>query len=175
MSDRDPPVLSLEQWASDLAAVCEAAQPQEPFTLLGISQGAHACVQYAVQHPERVKRMILYGGSARGFRHRGSPDTQREYGLILEAMRIGWGKENPIFRQLFTSRFIPEGTAEQLAWFNELCRRTADPEMAAMRATSSPLAAVHSGMHSPTYLTDPSSAHMHSAKGRSLSGPGHRL
>jgi DNA-binding CsgD family transcriptional regulator len=44
---------------------------------------------------------------------------------------VGWGKENPAFRQLFTSRFIPDGTPAQLAWFNELCRRTTSPEVAA--------------------------------------------
>src|SRR2546428_277306 len=43
----------------------------------------------------------------------------------------GWGKENPAFRQLFTSRFLPEGTQEQVSWFNELCRKTTSPEMAA--------------------------------------------
>ena len=131
MSDREPANVSLDHWADDLEAVCDAAQPNAPLTLLGISQGAHACIRYAVKHPERVARMILYGGYARGFFRRGSPGAEREYRAILEVMRIGWGKENPIFRQIFTSRFIPEGTPEQVSWFNELCRRTVEPEMAA--------------------------------------------
>ena len=131
MSDRHPRELALESWASDLEAVCDAAHPQGPFTLLGISQGAHACIAYAVKYPERVSRMILYGGYARGFFRRGQTDVEREYRAILEVIRIGWGKENPTFRQIFTSRFIPEGTPEQVAWFNELCRRTVEPDMAA--------------------------------------------
>lgn len=131
MSDREPATITLQRWAADLEEVCDAAGPREPFVLLGISQGAHACIQYAVRHPEHVSRMILYGGYARGYARRGKPHVEREYRAILEVMRIGWGKENPTFRQLFTSRFIPEGTPEQLAWFNELCRRTATPEMAA--------------------------------------------
>ena len=131
MSDREPPTLSLDRWANELAEVIDAAQPSGPVTLLGISQGAHACVKYAAAYPDRVARMILYGGYARGFNRRGSPESEREYKAILEVMRIGWGKPNPTFRQLFTSRFIPDGTPEQLAWFNELCRRTASPEMAA--------------------------------------------
>ena len=36
-------------------------------------------------------------------------------------MRVGWGRNNPVFRQVFTSRFVPDATDEQLAWFNELC------------------------------------------------------
>jgi pimeloyl-ACP methyl ester carboxylesterase len=45
-------------------------------------------------------------------------------------MRQGWGQENPAFRQLFTSLFIPGGTAEQVQWFNDLQRLTASPENA---------------------------------------------
>lgn len=131
MSDRNPKELSINRWVDDLEAVIEAAAPREPVALVGISQGAAVCIGYAVSHPERVSRMVLYGGYARGFYERGNPDTRREYDAILEVMRVGWGKENPSFRQLFTSRFIPGGTPEQLAWFNEICRKTMSPEMAA--------------------------------------------
>jgi DNA-binding NarL/FixJ family response regulator len=55
----------------------------------------------------------------------------REYHAILELMRVGWGKENPVFRQVFTSRFIPGASEAQIGWFNELCRRTSTGEMAA--------------------------------------------
>ncbi|HET7112669.1 MAG TPA: LuxR C-terminal-related transcriptional regulator, partial [Pyrinomonadaceae bacterium] len=37
----------------------------------------------------------------------------------------------PAFRQVFTSRFIPGATDEQVGWFNELCRKTTSPEIAA--------------------------------------------
>ena len=131
LSDREPPSVSMSRSVSDLEEICDAARPEGPIVLVGISQGAHSSISYAVRHPERVSRMILYGGYARGFFRRGNPDTEREYRAILEVIRVGWGKENPTFRQIFTSRFIPEGTAEQLAWFNELCRKTVAPEMAA--------------------------------------------
>ena len=131
LSDREPPTVSADRWISDFEEVCDAAQPREPFTILGISQGSLACIHYAVRYPERVSRMILYGAYARGYLRRGNPAVQREYRAIVEAIRVGWGKHNPSFRQLFTSRFIPEGTPEQLAWFNELCRKTVAPAMAA--------------------------------------------
>jgi pimeloyl-ACP methyl ester carboxylesterase/DNA-binding CsgD family transcriptional regulator len=131
MTDWDVAELSLERWAGDLEAVVDAAVPEGPVVLLGISQGAAACVAYAVRHPERVSRMVLYGAYARGYYHRGKPEAVREYRAIVEAVRVGWGKENPAFRQLFTSRFMPEGTPEQVAWFNELCRKTTSAEMAA--------------------------------------------
>ncbi|HEV7923042.1 MAG TPA: alpha/beta fold hydrolase [Thermoanaerobaculia bacterium] len=131
MSDWEAGELSATRWTDDLEEVIDAAAPAAPFTLLGISQGAVACIGYAVRHPERVSGMILYGGYARGHYHRGKPDAEREYRAILEVLRIGWGKANPSFRQLFTSRFIPDGSAEQLAWFNELCQKTTTPDMAA--------------------------------------------
>lgn len=130
LTDWQDSELSLGEWMADLERVIDAAQPEGPVTLLGISQGAPACIAYAVRYPDRVARMILYGGYARGAFHRDNPAAAREYRLIAEAMEVGWGKENPAFRQLFTSRFIPGGTPEQLAWFNELCRRSASAEVA---------------------------------------------
>jgi pimeloyl-ACP methyl ester carboxylesterase/DNA-binding CsgD family transcriptional regulator len=131
LTDWQVPKLSMDTWLLDLTTVINAAQPEGPVTLLGISQGAAACIAYAVKHPERVSRMILYGAYARGYGHRGSATAEREYAVIREAVRVGWGKDNPAFRQLFTSRFIPDGTPEQVAWFNELCRRTTNGEVAA--------------------------------------------
>jgi len=48
----------------------------------------------------------------------------------LTLMRQGWGQENPAFRQIFTSLFIPDATAEQAHWFNDLQRMTTSPENA---------------------------------------------
>jgi pimeloyl-ACP methyl ester carboxylesterase/DNA-binding CsgD family transcriptional regulator len=122
--------LSFERWVEDLEAVVAAAEIEEPFALLGISQGAAICVAYAVRHPQRVSRLVLYGGYARGMFRRGNPAAAREYKAIIELARVGWGKDNPAFRQVFTSRFVPEATAEQIDWFNELCRKTTSPEIA---------------------------------------------
>ena len=130
MSEWKTSDLSLDRWTADLEAVISAAQPAAPVTLLGISQGAATCVRYAIQHPERVARLILYGGYSRGWQHR-SADVTRTYRAMVDLVRDGWGKENPTFRQLFTSRFIPGGSAEQLQWFNDLCRKTTTGEVAA--------------------------------------------
>jgi pimeloyl-ACP methyl ester carboxylesterase len=115
-SDWQDGVLSLEQCAGDLESVIEAARPDAPVTLLGISQGAGTCIRYAVDHPERVGRMILYGGYARGWRRRGTAESQAVYKAVVDLMRVAWGKDNPMVRQTFTSRFIPGGSQEQLQW-----------------------------------------------------------
>src|SRR5512134_1179438 len=50
---------------------------------------------------------------------------------MVELIQHGWGRDNPVFRQLFTSRFIPGGTDEQIDWFNDLCLKTTSPQNAA--------------------------------------------
>ena len=131
MTDWNVGDLSFDRWVEDLEAVVAAADPQEPFALLGISQGAATCVAYAAKHPERVSRLVLYGGYARGSFHRGDPDDERLYRAMIDLARLGWGNDNPAFRQVFTSRFIPGATDEQMGWFNDLCRKTTSPEIAA--------------------------------------------
>jgi pimeloyl-ACP methyl ester carboxylesterase/DNA-binding CsgD family transcriptional regulator len=122
--------LSLDVWADDLGAVISSARPTEPFTLLGISQGAAACIRYTVRHPERVARLILYGGYARGAFNREKPE-RAAYRAMIDLARVAWGHDNPTFRQVFTSRFIPGGTYEQLRWWNEVCLKSTSGEIAA--------------------------------------------
>ena len=131
LTDREVEELTFDRWLEDVEAVVSAAGVEEPFTLLGISSGAAICVAYAARHPERVSRLILYGGYSRGWAKRTDAQGERQYHAILELMRVGWGKENPVFRQVFTSRFLPGATEAQIGWYNELCRRTSTAEMAA--------------------------------------------
>ena len=131
MTDLNVGDLSLERWVEDVEAVVAAADPREPFALLGISQGAAICVAYAARHPERVSKLVLYGGYARGPFRRNDPDRASFYRAMIDLVRLEWGSDNPAFRQVFTSRFIPGGTDEQIGWYNDLCRKTLTPEVAA--------------------------------------------
>ena len=132
MSDWTPGTpLTIDQWASDLASVVEAARPEEPVTLLGISQGAATCIHYSIRHPERVARLILYGGYARGALKRNVGAAFVAYRAMIDLTRVAWARDNPTFRQVFTSRFIPGGTPEQLDWYNDLCLKTTTGEIAA--------------------------------------------
>jgi pimeloyl-ACP methyl ester carboxylesterase/DNA-binding CsgD family transcriptional regulator len=131
MSERDVAELSLDHSAQDLEAVVAAARPDEPFVLLGISQGGAAAIRYAVAHPAKVSRLVLYGAYAQGRAKQGDPAVEQAQRARIALTRSGWGQDNPVYRQLFTSRFIPGGTDEQLRWFNDLCKITATAEMAA--------------------------------------------
>ena len=131
MTDVEVGDLSVERWTDDLEAVIDAAVVNEPLVLLGISQGAAACIAYAHRYPDRVSHLILYGGYARGPCRRDDPDNEKMFRALIEIVRQGWGDRNPSFRQVFTSRFIPAGTDEQVGWFNELCLKTTSAETAA--------------------------------------------
>jgi class 3 adenylate cyclase/pimeloyl-ACP methyl ester carboxylesterase len=129
MSDWDVDELSVDVWVSDLETVVDAAGI-ERFPLLGISQGCAVSVAYAVRHPERVSHLVLYGGFALGGKKR-SPAEKEKRNAMMTLMRLGWGADSPVFRQMFTGSFIPGATHEQQDFFNELQRRTTSPECAA--------------------------------------------
>jgi pimeloyl-ACP methyl ester carboxylesterase len=129
MSDWDVDELSLDAWVSDLETVVDAARV-ERFPLIGISQGCTVAVSYAVRHPERVSHLVLYGGFALGGKRR-TPQEKERREAMATLMRLGWGADNPSFRQMFTGLFIPGATQEQASSFNELQRRTTSPENAA--------------------------------------------
>jgi pimeloyl-ACP methyl ester carboxylesterase len=122
LSDHDAPELTFEAWVGDLEAVVDA-EHLERFSLLGISQGCAVAIAYAVRHPERVDRLVLYGGYAVGRQHRNlTPQQELETTLLRNLVRVGWGRDNPAFRQVFGTLFVPDGTPEQWQWFSDLAR-----------------------------------------------------
>jgi pimeloyl-ACP methyl ester carboxylesterase/DNA-binding CsgD family transcriptional regulator len=130
LSDREPHRLTLDAFVEDLATVVDAAG-LERFALLGASQGGAAAIAYAARHPERVTHLVLYGAYARGRMRRAVSAEQREEAALLQSLvRVGWGRDDPVFRRVFTSRFLPEGSPEQMAWFDELQRVSATPASA---------------------------------------------
>jgi len=129
LSDWGVSELSQDAFVADLETVVEATE-LERFALLGISQGAAVSIEYAVRHPQRVSHLILFGGYAAGWRIGATPATIKEREAIMTLTSSGWGQDNPAYRQIFSSTFMPSATAEELSWFNEFQRRTTSPENA---------------------------------------------
>ena len=130
LSDRDVDDLSLDARVADLETVIDAAKC-ECIDLLGMSQSGPVAVAYAARHPERVRRLVLFATYARGRLMRDpSPSAREQAELMISLIRMGWGQGQPAFRRLFTTLFMPEATAEQMEWFDELQRVTTEPEMA---------------------------------------------
>ncbi len=138
LSDWEVADISHEAFVLDLESVVDALG-LERFALVGISQGCAISIRYAVRNPERVSRLVLYGGYARGRMKRGSAELEQQAAAEQVLIRQCWGQDNPAFRQFFTSKFLPDGTPEQMAWFNELQRITTSPENAARIRASNDL------------------------------------
>lgn len=130
MSDWNVADLCQERWFDDFDAIVKVARPAAPFILLGISQGGAAAISYTARHPQQVSHLILYGAYSRGWNDRDNSDEAQRFRAINQLIGLGWGQNNPAYRQVFTARFVPEGTQEQFDWFNELCRKTTTPEIA---------------------------------------------
>jgi pimeloyl-ACP methyl ester carboxylesterase/DNA-binding CsgD family transcriptional regulator len=109
---------TLDMSVDDLASVVDAAG-LERFALLGLSGGGPTVMAYAVRHPERVTRLVLYGTWARGRYLREAEEVERAR-LLSELIRVGWGGTVPAFRQVFSSLYIPSAGEDQRRWYDEL-------------------------------------------------------
>jgi DNA-binding winged helix-turn-helix (wHTH) protein/pimeloyl-ACP methyl ester carboxylesterase len=107
LSDRNVPHVSLETYSSDLDAVISALK-LDRFSLLGISGGAATAIMYTVQHPERVSKLILYGGYALGRNKRGSAAESQAFLTMMHT---------PNYWRSFLSLFLPGGTQEEIRQF----------------------------------------------------------
>jgi pimeloyl-ACP methyl ester carboxylesterase/DNA-binding winged helix-turn-helix (wHTH) protein len=130
LADRDVADISFDAFVRDLEAVVEATGVDRA-AILGISQGAAVAIAYAVLHPERVSKLILYGGYAQGRNKRGSAAEAEMAAAFLAILRHGWGDERSAFMKAFSSVFFPNGSAQQIKWLVDLQRITTSPENAA--------------------------------------------
>ena len=128
LSDWNVPDLSFDAWVDDLELVVDAAG-LDTFPLLGVSQGGAVAIAYAARHPERVTGLVLVGAYCRGRLARATTDAEREEAALdLQLARIGWRHDDPSFRQVFASQFLPDGSRTLWDAFNDLQRATTSTE-----------------------------------------------
>ena len=107
-------------------AVLQAVADQldlEHVDLLGVSLGVPVSVAFAARFPQRVGRLILYGGFADG-RQIASPAVRA---AMLDVIRAHWGLGSEVLADIF----LPDGNAETKALFARLQREAASAESAA--------------------------------------------
>jgi pimeloyl-ACP methyl ester carboxylesterase len=56
--------------------------------------------------------------------------VRERWAAMKTLVKLGWGSDNPTFRQIFTSQLIPTATREQMDAFNETQRLSASPDCA---------------------------------------------
>jgi DNA-binding winged helix-turn-helix (wHTH) protein/alpha-beta hydrolase superfamily lysophospholipase len=130
LADRDVADISFDGFVRDLEAVAGTLN-NDHFALLGLSQGVATAVDYAVRNPQRVSRLILYGGYAQGRNRRGDAADKETAQTLLAMMRQGWGHDGSAFMRAFSSIYLPNGTAEQIGWFSEMQRMATSADLAA--------------------------------------------
>jgi pimeloyl-ACP methyl ester carboxylesterase/DNA-binding CsgD family transcriptional regulator len=125
LSDWDVSDFSLEARLSDLETVIEAMGLNR-FAMMGMSGNSPVALAYAARHPDRVTRLIMYGGWA-GWPQ--VPDVDDETELAFQAIvRAGWARPDAVFRRVFTNIFIPDATEPQMRWYDDLQRMSTSTE-----------------------------------------------
>ena len=131
LSDRNVETFSVEAWVRDLEAVIQDCGFQT-VDLLGFCQGGPVAIAYAVQHPQRVNRLVLYDSYVKGaFACDSSANRRHEAEALLQLIEVGWGKRASAFRQVFTHLLMPHATPDQQHWLTEMERQSASAKTAA--------------------------------------------
>lgn len=123
LSERARDDFTLEAELADLEAVIDEAAPEGEVSLLGISQAGPLAIAYAAAHPERVRRLVLFGAYDRG--ELLAPAQVRA--SVVALVRASWG----IGSHALASIFVPEADPVFLAKLARFQREAADKEMAA--------------------------------------------
>ena len=118
MSDWNDVDITFEKMVDDLECVVDCYD-FEKVALFGASQAASIAISYITRRPEKVSHLVLHGGYARGRCRRGDPEAEAESQALVTLIRQGWNAENPAFRQMVTSMFMPDASQEEANWFNE--------------------------------------------------------
>jgi len=129
LSDWNVDDFSFERSVADFEELISAVG-WDKFALVGSCQGGAIGTAYAANHPERVTKLILVGAFARGWPPPDSMITE-QFNAMLTLIRLGWGRDNPAFRQLWTTLFRPDAGPAETEWMNEFQRITSSPENAA--------------------------------------------
>jgi pimeloyl-ACP methyl ester carboxylesterase/DNA-binding CsgD family transcriptional regulator len=130
LSDWNAEDVSFEAWVRDLEAVVEAAGLRR-FPLFAMSQAGAVAVAYTARHPDKVTRLIVHGAYARGWLKRDLTEEQiEEEKLMISLMRVGWGRENPAFRQVFAMQLFPDASPEHIHALEEQMRLSVSPKNA---------------------------------------------
>lgn len=128
LSDWDVDDFSLERRLADLETLVDATG-LDRFAVMGMSGGGPVALAYAHRHPEKVTRLVMYGGMACG-RGAVTGDDEAAEEAFRAMIRAGWQRKDSLFRRVFTSAFIPDATEQQMEWMDELQRTSTNTENA---------------------------------------------
>lgn len=130
LSQADVDDLSLQAYADDMLAVADAAG-LDRFPIFATSQGVPVSIHFAARYPERVSRLVLFGGFAQGRIIRDDGSSRDDAEALMTLINKGWGQPDSAFMSAFVSLFCPDASREERASIAESQLASATPEMAA--------------------------------------------
>lgn len=128
LSDRVPGIPTLEERADDVRAILDAVGSQRA-ALIGVSEGATLCAQFAATHPRRTASLVILGGYARRLEAPdypwGSPREERR--RFIESVENEWGVDTHIAARAPSLADDPRFQE----WWSTYLRMSASPGAAA--------------------------------------------
>ena len=124
LSDRVGARPTVDATAQDILAVMNAASSRRAL-LIGASEGGPGCIRFAVDHPDRLIGLVLWGSLAKGSR---APDypfalTAAQYDLWKQRLIASWG--GPAEIETFAPSLVGDRQAE--TWWAGLLRAASSP------------------------------------------------
>lgn len=113
LSDRTIAGEGIDAFVADLAAVADATGADR-LPIIAASQGVAVALKFAALYPQRVDRLVLYAGFAKGRYRRDDPAARDEARAHLALVQSGWSRPESPFLKLFTQLYLPSGTREQI-------------------------------------------------------------
>lgn len=124
LSDRVGERPTVDATARDILAVMDAAGSRRAL-LVGSSEGGPGCIRFAVDHPDRLVGLVLWGSLAKGSRTRDYAFalTDEQYELWRRRLIANWG--GPAEIETFAPSLVGDRQAE--AWWAGLLRAASSP------------------------------------------------
>lgn len=121
LSDRDGFELTLDNDVEQLVAVLDATEVERTH-LIGYSFGVPPAVLFAARFPERVDRLVLCSGFARGT----AMMTRETLDALVQLIDADW----EMAAQLLSARWLPNASSQDLRWFSRFQQDASDAQMA---------------------------------------------
>ena len=99
------------------------------FPLIGVLQNAAVALSFAARHPERVEKLILVNGYARGRAVReNAPETSKNDPFIALLDSGGWGDPHNGFMRAWATMAQPTTSQDEITQFIEIIAKAGSPE-----------------------------------------------
>lgn len=113
LSDPIKPVDTLEQHVDDMIAVADAAG-LDRFPIVATLQASAVAIRVAAKCPDRISRLVLHNGYARGRATReNAPDTSQSDPFIALLGSGGWGDPDNGFMRAWATMVLPMASFDE--------------------------------------------------------------